>query len=136
MQNPITAAVVAKGPSGLAPLEVDSEGSLKVVLTETPSPPVGPAYVACPASATTALGGAGALGDELVTLTIIPATLSPGAVQIKDGSAGAITVFEGGATTLADISSFTLTFNMPSKVGGWEVICGANVSAIAVGVFA
>jgi hypothetical protein len=133
------ASYVAQSPDGdLIYLQVDADGNLKTVLEETPSPTLS-SYVSCPASETTALGGTGAEGDILQSVIVIPGSLSPGDVQIKDGSGSAVTIFAGGATTLTDISSFTLNFGpagAPSKTGGWSIVCGANVTAIAVGQFA
>ncbi len=66
-----------------------------------------------------ALGATGAAGDILRGVLIVPASTSPGAVQIKDGSGTAI-------TDLGDIRSAD---------GAWQVTTGANVSAVAVGSF-
>ena len=80
------------------------------------------------------LGGAGAIGDRLVGLLIIPATGTPGAVSIEDGSTNT-TVFAGGAT---DLNSFYVQLG-PSGIysvnGGWEITTGASVSVIAFGNF-
>lgn len=84
---------------------------------------------------TQALGATGAAGDYLYGLLIVPATTSPGNVQIKDGSNSAITVFTGGATSVADLKPFLIPLNMVSVVGAWQVTTGANVSAIGVGSF-
>lgn len=81
------------------------------------------------------LGGAGAIGDYISGLIIIPATTSPGSVQIKDGAGSNITVFTGGATSVADLKPFFVTLAMRSAAGAWAVTTGANVSAIAVGDF-
>jgi hypothetical protein len=82
------------------------------------------------------LGTNGAIGDCLDTLIIVPATTSPGAVSIKDGSGSAITVFTGGATSVADLAPITVALNAKSAAGAWKVTTGANVSVIAVGRFA
>jgi hypothetical protein len=81
------------------------------------------------------LGSAGAIGDYLVGLLIVPATTSPGAVSIKDGGGSAITVFTGGATSVADLKPFFVELNIRSLAGAWKITTGANVSAIAVGQF-
>lgn len=75
----------------------------------------------------------GGKGDILQRLIIIPATTSPGAVSIKDGSNAAITIFVGG--TVVDISSFHIEIGSTSEQGAWQITTGANVSVIAVGRF-
>jgi hypothetical protein len=93
-------------------------------------------YEAVAASATNqVLGGAGATGDYLGGLLIIPATTSPGAVSIKDGSGSSITVFAGGATSVGSLVSFFIPLGVVSTSGGWSVTTGTNVSAIGVGKF-
>jgi len=82
-----------------------------------------------------ALGATGAAGDVLNGLIIIPATTSPGAVQIKDGGGTAITVFAGGASSVADLKPFFLPLRIVSAAGAWQVTTGANVSAIGIGKF-
>lgn len=81
------------------------------------------------------IGGTGAAGDYLVGLLVVPGTTSPGAVQIKDGSNSAITVFEGGAASVGDLRPFFIYLGLRSIVGAWQVTTGANVSVIAVGAF-
>lgn len=83
------------------------------------------------------LGGAGAIGDRLVGLLVIPATTSPGAISIEDGSTNT-TVFTGGATSVADLTPFYIAFGptgIYSVSGGWEITTGANVALIAFGNF-
>jgi hypothetical protein len=92
--------------------------------------------VACPASATTAVQvTAGATGDYLDTVLIIPTSTSPGTVQIKDGSGTAVDIFVGGASSVTTLHSFAIPLGLTSKLGGWSVICGANVKAVAMGTF-
>ena len=83
------------------------------------------------------LGDTGGIGDQLHALWIVPATTSPGAVSIKDGSGSSVTVFTGGASSVADLKPFkaALPEDATSKVGGWRVTTGANVSVIASGRF-
>jgi len=81
------------------------------------------------------LGGAGAKGNILVRLVIVPATTAPGAVSIKDGGGSAITVFTGSATYEASLKPMVIELNAISTSGAWKVTTGANVSAIAVGKF-
>lgn len=83
-----------------------------------------------------AMGGTGAKGDYLTGVLIIPGTTSPGAVSIKDGSGGAITVFTGGASSVADLKPFFVPLGLVSTNGAWKITTGANVTAIGVGWFA
>ena len=82
-----------------------------------------------------ALGATGAAGDVLDGLLVVPASTSPGAVQIKDGSGSAITVFTGGASSVASLTPFFLRLGIVSTGGAWKVTTGANVSVVAVGDF-
>lgn len=93
-------------------------------------------YETVAASQTTqAIGATGATGDYLAGLLVIPATTSPGAVAIKDGSGTAITVFTGGSSSVSDLVPFFIPLGIKSTSGAWQVTTGANVSAIAVGNF-
>lgn len=80
-----------------------------------------------------ALGAAGAAGDILERIIIIPATTGAGNVSIKDGAGSDISIFVAG--TLADLTPISIEFNMPSRAGKWAVTTGANVSVIAIGQF-
>lgn len=82
-----------------------------------------------------ALGATGATGDYLAGVQIIPATTSPGAVSIKDGSGSAITIFTGGASSVSNLVPFAVDLGMTSLAGAWKVTTGANVSVIAIGKF-
>lgn len=85
-----------------------------------------------------AMGPAGAAGDVLTGILVVPASTSPGAVSIKDGSGSSITVFTGGATSVADLRPFLIqmgTLGIESRSGAWKVTTGANVSAIGIGYF-
>lgn len=81
------------------------------------------------------LGAVGAAGDYLDTITIVPATTSPGAVTIADGSGSAITIFTGGATSVADLKPFALHVKFKSGAGAIKVTTGANVSVLCTGSF-
>ena len=96
---------------------------------------LGEKYVTVAASQTAASMGTGATGDKLSRLIIVPATLSPGVVQIKDGSGTAITVFTGGAASVADLKPIYIEIGAISVTGKWQVTTGANVSVVAVGNF-
>jgi len=82
------------------------------------------------------VGPTGAAGDFLKSLVIIPATTSPGSVAIKDGGGSDITVFTGGASSIADLKPIVVLLGLRSVSGAWKVTTGANVSVIAAGYFA
>ena len=93
-------------------------------------------YETVAASATDqALGATGATGDYLSGLMIVPATTSPGAVSIKDGSGSAITVFTGGASSVSSLVPFLVPLGLMSTAGAWKVTTGASVSVIGIGYF-
>lgn len=97
-------------------------------------------YATVAASQTKAvLGATGAVGDTLASLIIVPATTSPGAVTLFDGSGSSgITLFTGGATSVADLKPINVPVNARSKTSatpGWFVSTGANVSVLAIGNF-
>lgn len=81
------------------------------------------------------LGAAGAAGDLLTSLLIVPATTSPGAVSIRDGAGAAIVVFAGGANSVSTLHPFAAPLGALSAAGAWSVNTGANVSVVAVGNF-
>jgi hypothetical protein len=93
-------------------------------------------YEAIAASQTDqAMGATGGAGDYLDRIKVIPATTSPGVVQIKDGAGSAITVFAGGASSVADLQPFDIFIGLKSVSGAWKITTGANVSALAMGNF-
>jgi hypothetical protein len=106
--------------------------ALSSALTVKPS---GREYELAAASTTTVLGASGAAGDVLDCLLIIPATTSPGAVQIKDGAGAAVTVFTGGADSVSNLVPFPVPLGLAATGAGWSVIAGADVSALAAGDF-
>jgi hypothetical protein len=107
----------------------DSKGRLSATIPDTD-------YETVAASQTDqVLGGAGAAGDMLTSLLIVPATTSPGAVAIKDGAGSAITVFTGGAASVTNLVPFAVPLGIKSASGAWKVTTGASVSAIASGEF-
>lgn len=97
--------------------------------------PIPDGYVACPASTATLLGATGLAGDYLESVVIVPGTTSPGSVTIKDGAGSAITIFTGGATSVADLKPFTVRLGLRATGAGWTVTTGANVTAVAAGLF-
>jgi len=84
---------------------------------------------------TQTLGATGAAGDILAAVLIVPATTSPGAVAIKDGSNAAITIFAGGAASVATLHPFYVPLGLRSVQGAWQITTGADVSAIGMGEF-
>lgn len=81
------------------------------------------------------LGSGGAIGDYFQGLLAIPATTSPGAISVKDGSGSSITLFAGGASSVSDLRPFGIPFPAKSLNGGWKVTTGANVSVVGFGDF-
>ena len=126
---------------------VDGTGVPRVTLaTDIPLPagpnllgrvkPEGDEYETVAASQTTqVLGATGATGDYLAGVLIIPATTSPGAVAIKDGSGAAITVFAGGTDSVLSLHPFMVPLGITSGAGAWQITTGANVSVIGIGNF-
>lgn len=92
-------------------------------------------YETVAASATQVLGATGATGDYLSGVLIVPASLSPGAVSIKDGSGSTITIFTGGSSSVSNLVPFFVPLGIKSTGGAWSVITGTSVSAIGVGNF-
>lgn len=79
------------------------------------------------------MGATGAKGDYLASVLIIPGTTSPGAVQIKDGSGSAITIFTGGATSVVGLAPISVPIGATSLSGAWKITTGTNVTAIGFG---
>ncbi len=92
-------------------------------------------FEACPVSATTVLGAAGAIGDYLACITITPESVNPGPVDIKDGAGGAIRVFDGGAGSVGSLVPFQLFIGGRSLLGAWQIVTGAAVRVLATGQF-
>lgn len=87
-----------------------------------------------------ALGATGKAGDIIDVIMFVPASTSPGAVSIKDGTAGsAITVFAGGASSLSNLAPFEIALGVNGmkalNAEGWLVTTGANIAAVAFGRF-
>lgn len=80
------------------------------------------------------LGTTGAKGDYISHILVIPASTSPGAVTLID-DATSITVFAGGASSLATLSPFPIPLDLFSRNGAFSITTGASVSVIAVGSF-
>lgn len=103
-------------------------------------------YKAVAASQTKASLGPGSKitdGDVLIRLVIAPLSTSPGAVTIFDGAGDSgFVVFQGGATSIADVKTFYLDLNIRAKNAAanasgprWLVSTGANVQVVAAGTF-
>jgi hypothetical protein len=96
-------------------------------------------YEAVPStvSTTTTLGTTGATGDFLSSLLIVPLTLNPGSISIKDGSDTAILVFQGGTASVSNLVPFPINVGLTSRTGAWQVVTGSggNVQALACGNF-
>lgn len=97
---------------------------------------LGTDYETVAASQTTqVMGATGAIGDMLSGVQIIPTAPSPGAVTVKDGSGGAITIFAGGVTSVQNLQPFYVSLGIKSVNGAWMITTGANVTAIGIGNF-
>lgn len=108
---------------------LDSQGRLAGATS------LGSSYETVAASQTAqVMGTTGAIGDFIAGILVIPATTSPGNVLLLDG-ATSITVFTGGATSVADLKPFYIPLGLRSVIGAWKITTGANVSAIASGTF-
>jgi hypothetical protein len=78
------------------------------------------------------LGGAGAAGDFLDTLTLVVSTAATAATSIKDGSIS-IAVFPNSPG--GGVGTYVLRLQARSQTGPWKVTTGAGVAAIATGTF-
>jgi hypothetical protein len=101
--------------------------------------PVKYIYQAVSAAGTAALASgatSGRVGDLLAGLLVVPASTSPGAIVVLDGStANATTLFAGGDGSVSNLVTFPIPFGGVSKAGGWYVSAGSNVSVVAIGTF-
>lgn len=87
-----------------------------------------------------ALGATGNAGDIIEVILAVPASTSPGAISIKDGTAGsAITVFAGGASSLSNLAPFPIPIGVNGEKArnaeGWLLTTGANIAVVAFGRF-
>ncbi len=106
----------------------------------TPSEPVlvnSTQYQDIAASATAvALGpGGGAIGDYLSHFTVVPSSLSPGAITMTDGNGSAINLFAGGASSLLTLHPFPVPWGANSTAGAWKITTGAGLTVKAFGRF-
>src|SRR5215203_1657898 len=80
------------------------------------------------------LGGAGATGDYIEGVLIVPESTSPGGVAIVDNLT-TFTLFVGGASSVLDLRPFYVQLGVVSASGAWKLGTGANVRCIAIGRF-
>lgn len=94
-------------------------------------------YVAVAASQTAAelKVSAGATGDYLAGVLVIPATTAPGVVTILDNATTLIAYPGGGTTALLTLTPFYIPVGAVSRSGAWKITTGANVSVLAMGRF-
>ena len=81
-----------------------------------------------------ALGAAGATGDYIAGVLVIPATTSPGNVLLLD-NATSITIFAGGSSSVSNLVPFYIPLGLISVSGAWKLTTGSNVSCIGIGRF-
>jgi hypothetical protein len=74
-------------------------------------------------------------GDFLSHLICTPATASPGAISIKDGSDTAYEIFPGGASSVSSLKPFHIIVASLSRTGSWQVTTGLNIKVRAIGRF-
>lgn len=132
---PVTVPVGQQAMASSTPVVLASNQS-SIPVTNTVLTTFGTGYyVACSASATTVLqSSAGATGDFVNGLLIIPGTTSPGSVALVD-NATSTTVFTGGASSVSNLVPFYVPLNAVSRSGAWSVVTGANVTVVATGKF-
>lgn len=81
-------------------------------------------------------GGGGAAGDYLSFCMLVPATTSPGEVDLYDSSGGAkIILFAGGASSVSNLVPFSLAIGAVSTAGAWEITTNTNESLLCTGKF-
>jgi len=70
-------------------------------------------------------------------VTIVPETLNPGSISIKDGSGTAIVIFAGGTGSVLSLVPFTVNLGYTSTVGAWQIVTGSggNVHGVCGGNF-
>lgn len=105
-------------------------------MSNSPHLALAPYYETVAASQTAQVFGGGTVGSGTGTwlerLVIVPANLNPGVVTIID-NATSITVFAGGANSVANLAPISVDLGMAAKAVKWSITTGANVSVIAVG---
>jgi hypothetical protein len=89
-------------------------------------------YKVCPVSATTILGGVGAIGDYLSHLIIQPQVAASGAWSVIDN---ATTIISAPAQVASDLRAYVIDLKAVSVSGAWKVTLGAGITATAFGRF-
>jgi hypothetical protein len=79
------------------------------------------------------LGATGAAGDYLHRLICVVSTAANSQVQIKDGSAAAVTILP--ANVGGGIGTYVIPVGLKATGAGWGVTTGSGVTVIAVGAF-
>lgn len=95
-------------------------------------------YQSVPASTAAVLVGqvgvkGGSIGDYVRIITIVPTTLSPGAVTLQDGTGVTLNIYAGGASSLLTLQSFQIFLDLRSVTGAWKLTVGAAMSVIVSG---
>ena len=130
-QGPLSSNV-AVSSGARKPLNVDANGNL-LVSVPGGTTIIGDTYYTAAASGNVALGGNGTIGDVLDNVVITPATAAAGNVSVMDGNTTIPIYVPGGNLTV--ITPVTVQIGAKSKTGGWRLVTGANVTAIATGRF-
>lgn len=124
--KPISQNVSVSDESGAYRMAVNSDGSINTL------PALAPDYEAVAAAQTDqVLGATGAVGDWLATMVCTVATAATSTVSITDGGDAAIPVLAANTP----IGAYTITLNLVSADGAWQVTTGAGVSVVATGRF-
>lgn len=88
-----------------------------------------------PGATATLQTSAGAAGDFLMAITLIPLTTSPGQCTLTNGSGDAVIIFQGGTDSVGDLSPRTIMIYGCSVGGAWSLTMGTNIRAKASGLF-
>ena len=80
--------------------------------------------------------GTNSVGDYLDRVVVSPLSSAAGAVSIFDGTTAVISVAAVPTASGASMSPFTIDVGAVAvSTKGWNVTCGSNVQALAVGRF-
>jgi hypothetical protein len=64
---------------------------------------------------------------------IFPLSTSPGQVTLADGVGTPFVVFQGGASSVSNLTPFGISWGAKSTGVGWRVVTGANVAVVGFG---
>lgn len=159
MTTPASVAITAGAGTKIATFEITEGGETREIqrivlcdalgneigslisgnaISTSPSPvevgPFTPKQIAA-GQTTAVLGATGAAGDYLSHIVIQPATTSPGAVTLYDGTTTVIYSFPGGASSLSNLSPIIIGIASKCANAGWHITTGASVSVSAFGSF-